>query len=157
MAYSFLYCPIRIFDQRSEGQPYFHYNRHHHSHFSVFFQYSLSLSLSLSLLLSSVSHRRFEIVSDWTNISAARFTKSLGFAIAIRFRFRIRISLAMIVPTFVMIESILSLRQGYQSNLLSLGFADGSAFRFWKFVFCYVLFDKGFWNNWIVFSISCYC
>ena len=62
----------------------------------------------------------------------------------------------MIAPTFVMIGSILSLRQCYQSNLLSLGFADGSAFRFWKFVFCYV-FDKGFWNNWIVFSISCYC
>ena len=56
----------------------------------------------------------------------------------------------MIAPTFVMIESILSLRQCYQSNLLSLGFADGSAFRFWKFVFCY-LFDKGFWNNWIGF------
>ena len=63
----------------------------------------------------------------------------------------------MIAPTFVMIESILSLRKCYQSNLLSLGFADGSAIRFWKFVFCYVLFDKGFWNNWIVFSISCYC
>ena len=72
-----------------------------------------SLSLSLSLLLSSVSHRRFEIVSDWTKISAARFTKSLRFAIAIRFRFRIRISLAMIAPTIVMIESILSLRQCY--------------------------------------------
>ena len=132
-------------------------NRHCHSYISVHFVYSLSLLLfKIQTLISSVSHWRFEIVSDWTKISAARFSKSLRFAIASRFRFRIRISLAMIAPTFVMIESILSLRQCYQSNLLSLGFADGSAFRFWKFVFCYV-FDKGFWNNWIVFSISCYC
>ena len=60
-----------------------------------------------------------------------------------------------------MIESILNLRQCYESNLLSrllisLGFAYGSTIRLWKFVFCYV-FDKGFSNNWIVFSISCYC
>ena len=117
------------------------------------FQYS-SNTLSLSLLLSSVSHRRFEIVSDWTNISAARFTKSLRFAIAIRSR--IRISLAMIAPTFVMIESILSLRQCYQSNLLSLGFADGLAIRFWKFVFFFMYFmrDYGIVG---LFSISCYC
>ena len=134
-------------------------NRHRHSYSS----YTLSLSLSLSLfkiqtLISSVFHRWFEIVSDWTKISATQFSKSLRFAIAIRFRFRfgIRISLAMIALTFVMIESILSLKQCYQSNLLSLGFADGSAIRFWKFVFCNV-FDKGFWNNWIVFSISYYC
>ena len=70
MAYSFLYCPIGIFDQRSEGQPYFHYNRHHHSHFSVFFQYSLSLLLfKIQTLISSVSHRRFEIVSDFQSLS----------------------------------------------------------------------------------------
>ena len=77
------------------------------------------------------------------------------FLFAITIRFRYRISLAMIAPAFVMIESIVNLRQCYESILISrssisLGFADGSAIRFWKFVFCYV-FHEGLWNSWIVF------
>ncbi|KAL0009013.1 hypothetical protein SO802_010515 [Lithocarpus litseifolius] len=54
----------------------------------------------------------------------------------------------MIAPTSVMIESIL-----FSPSSISLGLDDGSAIRFWKFVFCYV-FDEGFWNNWIVFEFQ---
>ena len=47
-------------------------NWHCHSYFSVHFVYSLSLSLLLfkiQTLISSVSHRRFEIVSDFQSLS----------------------------------------------------------------------------------------
>ena len=62
----------------------------------------------------------------------------------------------MIAPAFVMIESILNLRQYYESILfsrssISLAFADGLAIRCWKFVFCYV-FHEGLMNSWIVFN-----
>ena len=58
----------------------------------------------------------------------------------------------MIAPSFSMIKPILYPGENNESDLLSLfslRFADGSAIRFWNFVYIYLISDWNIiWNSW---------